>query len=138
MDRETPNKDYLDSFIDHIRDQYQVEHLKDWELHELKREEWNIRLRFQKFQKQFPPEKSVIQGPYRAVMLDDPSDTKQSLTILEQERLDRVKKEVIGNVKRARGLRQDKRRSQWERLLAKLVEVFQWMAMAAAKIRGRF
>lgn len=138
MYEDTPNQEYLNPFITRLREQYRIEKLRDWELNELKGEEWNIRQKVDTFRLKFPAPESCIQGDIRAYVNDDPSDTKRTLTDEEHERLDLVKEELIGNVKQARGIKREERRTYFERMLNKLIQLFQWIAMTAVKIRGRF
>lgn len=127
MYEDTPNQEYLDDFIDGLREVCQVEKLKEWELTELQGEEWEIRLKIFVFMDKFPATESCVQGDVRAYVNDDPNDTKRALTVEERERLDLVKEELVGNVKQARGIKREEakenRRDYWVAITENLADL---------------
>lgn len=113
MYENTPNHKDIDSFIAELHEIYRVEKLKNWEYTEFKGEKWEIRRKFLHFTRKYPPQESIFQGEFRAFVRDNPHDTTRALTVEEREWLNLVKGDLIANVKQARGIKKDERRTFW-------------------------
>jgi len=67
---DTPNKQYLDWWLDQMEQRYDHERLKDMSLDRLHNMEFEVMAKFRIFKAGFPDKDSTIEGRVRAVALD--------------------------------------------------------------------
>lgn len=87
---ETPNKQYIDQWLEEMQERYRYEKLKQMSLDRLKGMEFEIENHFMMFKAEFPHEESTIQGELRAWVYDNLNEVKESLTSAEKARLRQV------------------------------------------------
>jgi hypothetical protein len=123
MYEDTPNKEYIDRWVEEMEDRYQYEKLKQMRKGRLHGMEFKVESDVVIFKAGFPSEKSLIQGNTRAYINDNPNDTKEALTPAEKERLRQVKSDLKHEIYRARGYREEKRREHRSELMNSAIDV---------------
>lgn len=132
MDENTPNEEYLNWWLDRMKEQYQYEKLRDMSLDRLHNMEYEVESRFKLFEATFPDRDSEIQGKDRAFLYDDPNATRENLTTNERIRMKQAKEEMKHEIYRAKGTRLEKRREH----RSKILNGFADLADAIAKALG--
>lgn len=110
MPESSPNKDRIDSFEERVLERFNHEKMKDWSLERLHEARYLFELEFTGFKNSFPPEKSGMQGEFRAFVYDDPNEERHALTVDERLRLRHIKRTALGELNRAEGKRKEKNR----------------------------
>lgn len=122
MCEDTPNKEYIDRWLEKMRDRYQFERLKQISKERLTGMEFEVENRFLIFKSGFPHSESAIQGSFRAFVNDDTNATREALTPDEKERLRQAKLDLNHEIYRARGHREEKRREHRSELMNSAVD----------------
>lgn len=123
MYESTPNKEYIDRWLEEVRDRYRYEKLKQMEKSRLEGMEFEVDSHFEIFKAGFPDEQSLVQGETRAVLFDEPNETKESLTSAERERLRQAKSDIRHEIYRAKGYREEQRREHRSDLMNGAVDL---------------
>jgi hypothetical protein len=123
MHDETPNKEFIDRWLEEMRDRYRYEKLKQMSLNRLHGMEFEVENHFLIFKSSFPHEDSLVQGDMRAFIHDNPNATQEALTSAERERLRQVKNDLQHEIYRARGYREEKRREHRSDLMNSAVDL---------------
>lgn len=119
----TPNEEFIDPWLEELRERYRCEKLKQMSLERLHGMEFEIENQFLLFKADFPHGKSAIQGELRAFVHDNPNAAKESLTSAERERLRQAKNNLKHEVFRAKGYRKEKRREHRSDLMNSAVDL---------------
>jgi hypothetical protein len=122
MYEDTPNKEEIDWIAERVREIYDYERLKDCDVDYLYNQEFGIRADAEIFEAIFPPEESAVQGPMRAILLDQENADREALTEVEKLRLHMLKKEVEVEIRRAFGHRKEIRREHRNKLVNSLAD----------------
>lgn len=110
MYEDTPNKEYIDRWLEKMRRRYDFERLKEMSSDRLHGMEFEVDSRFEIFKAGFPHQRSGLQGPSRAFASSNPNERKKSLTSAEKERLRQERLDMKHEIYRARGYRKEKKR----------------------------
>jgi hypothetical protein len=119
----TPNEEYIDRWLERMRQRYRYEKLKQMSKERLTGMEFEVESRFLIFKSGFPSSDSAMQGTARAWASDNPNDTKEALTAAEKERLRQAKSDLKHEIYRARGYREEKRREHRSDLMNSAVDL---------------
>lgn len=123
MYEETPNKEYIDRWLEKMQDRYEYKNLKQMSKGRLEGMEFEVERHFLVFKSGFPPEESAIQGGRRAFVFDNPNETKETLTSAEKERLRQSKSDLHHEIYRAQGYREEKRREHRSELVNSISDI---------------
>ena len=123
MYEDTPNQEYINRWLERMRERYRFERLKQMTAKRLDGMEYEVDIRFLIFKSGFPHSDSAMQGSVRAFVLDNPNETKEALTSAEEERLRQAKLDLKHEVYRARGYREEKRREHRSELMNSAVDL---------------
>ena len=119
---DTPNKEYIDPWLEKMRDRYRFEKLKQMSMERLAGMEFEVENRFLIFKSGFPHSDSAIQGSVRAFVHDDPNAAKEALTPDEKQRLRQAKLDLNHEIFRAKGYREEKRREHRSEVMNSAVD----------------
>jgi uncharacterized membrane protein len=122
MYEDTPNEEYIDRWLEKMRERYQFDRLKQMSKGRLEGMEFKIESEFTIFKSGFPPSESGLQDKRRAIMRGNNNDTKEALTPAEKERLRQAKSDLKHEVYRARGEREKQRRKHRSDLMNSVVD----------------
>lgn len=123
MHDDTPNEEFIDRWLEKMRDRYRYKKLKQMSKKRLDRMEFEVDSQFRIFEIGFPPDESRRQGGTRAYIDDYLTNTKETLTPAEQERLWQSKSDIKHEIYRARGYRKEKRREHRSGLVNSVVDL---------------
>jgi len=130
-----PNKQYLDWWLDQMEQRYDHERLEDMSLDRLHNMEFEVMAKFRIFKAGFPDKDSTIKGRVRAVALDKPNETRESLTPLEKTRLRQAQEDFKHEVYRAKELKLKERREHRSRILNSLCDFVDSFARVLKNLR---
>lgn len=122
MYEDTPNAEYIDQWLEKIRNRYRYEKLKEMSKDRLNGMEYRIDSKFMIFKAGFPDSDSLVQGPMREVAFNDATASKEALTPLEKERLREAESDLKHEIYRAQGHREEKRREHRSELMNSAVD----------------
>jgi len=120
---DTPNKEYIDRWLEAMRERYDFEQLKQMSKDRLHGMEFEIENEFKIFKSDFPNSDSLVQGELRGLVYDNANEAKEALTRAEKERLRQAKSDLTHEVYRARGFREEKRREHRSELMNSAVDL---------------
>jgi len=123
MAGETPNKKYLDRWLEQMSSRYQYEELQQMPISKLRSMKSDVECRFFAFRKSFPNSNAAMQGERRAEVYVTPTDTRQSLSTVEIQRLRQAKLDIKREIDRAIGFRKDQRRERRSDWMNSVVEI---------------
>lgn len=132
---DTPNKQYIDWWLDQMEQRYDHERLKDMSLDRLHNMEFEVMSKFKIFKVGFPDQDSTVEGRFRAVAFDDPTEARESLTPLEKARLRQAKEDFKHEIYRAKGLKLKERREHRSRILNSLGDFVDGLARVLKNLR---
>ena len=118
-----------------MEQRYDHERLKDMSLDRLHNMEFEVMAKFRIFKAGFPDKDSTIEGRVRAVALDNPNETRESLTPLEKTRLRQAQEDFKHEVYRAKGLKLKERREHRSRILNSLCDFVDSFARVLKNLR---
>lgn len=119
----TPNKEFIDPWLEKMKARYQFDKLKQMSINRLQGMEFRVDSKFLIFKAGFPDSQSAMQGLARAWAYDDPKNTKEALTPIENERLREAKSDIKHEIYRAQGYREKIVREHRSDLLNALVDL---------------
>lgn len=124
MYEDTPNKEEIDWIAKRVREIYDYEKLKDCDIDYLYNQEFGMRADTKIFEGIFPDDSSPIQGPARAVIMDQANADRETLTQAERMRLHFLKKEAEIEIRRAFGHRKELHREHRNKLANSISDAF--------------
>lgn len=130
MGSETPNQELLDTWLGDMNDRYLNENLTSLSERHLEQLEADVKVAFLKFRSSFPPEESVVQGPVRAAVYDDPSEDKQPLTTADQHRLDQAQLDIELALRKAKSDAEHQQREHRMDLMNSMVAIVYGLAQS--------
>jgi hypothetical protein len=110
--RNTPNVEFLDEWLVGLYQRYEYKNLKDMNLEDLHAEEWELKGQFTQIRTEYPPQESMMQGAVRAGLLGNSNERREALTKREKQRLDQAKRDLLQQIRRARGHIERKQRNK--------------------------
>ena len=122
MFKDTPNKEYIDPWLEKMEQRCQFEKLQDMTKERLDGLEFEIQSDFNMFKACFPDRNSAVQGEFRAVVTNNPTP-REPLTTTERQRLRQAEREFTHRVYRARGYRERLRRQHRTELVNSAVDL---------------